>query len=434
MPPRVVAIPKSEKNRDSNELGDGLYPDDSYRPAQAMEEEPFQDPQEQHGGCYTPEPEPESEREAPPPPQRQRKRIERIGDLLRETRLDMGEDLYAIAEYLRIKPGFLIALENSRYDEFPADAYVIGFLRTYANFLGIDGKAAVDRYRYEMAGRRKKPILSMPTPVSEGRAPSGVVMGGAAIALFLIYLIWYGFSSSGRSDVRIAPTLPSTSPSQSSLENPAAAGLTAPLTSSPEAIADPLESPAEATPLPDLAPKAGPLRGIEIPPASPGIVLSSPGISAPLSLIKEEDAEIEKVVLKEPENTQKPPEKQPKSQEKIDDATRKKSEEDSAVAPAPPKEEKAIPSRITIRAKQNTWVMVVDNEGKALLDRVLKSGESYKVPDVSGLSLTTGNGSGIVVSVDGKDLPKISGDTAQVVRNIPLDPRKLQTEFGKSSR
>ena len=57
-------------------------------------------------------------------------KAERIGDTLRKARTDKNDDLYLIAEYLCIKPAFLIALENSRYDEFPADAYVIGFLRT----------------------------------------------------------------------------------------------------------------------------------------------------------------------------------------------------------------------------------------------------------------------------------------------------------------
>jgi hypothetical protein len=58
------------------------------------------------------------------------KPVERIGDSLRAARLNRREDLYPIAEYLRIKPAFLVALENSQYDAFPADAYVIGFLRT----------------------------------------------------------------------------------------------------------------------------------------------------------------------------------------------------------------------------------------------------------------------------------------------------------------
>lgn len=426
-PPRVVAIPKAEKGRNSIALEEDLYPEDSYLSAQASDEDPFQDPPEQYGDGYASPPEPEDRiAKTPPPVPRQRKKIERIGDLLREARLDMDEDLYAIAEYLRIKPAFLIALENSRYDELPADAYVIGFLRTYANFLGIDGKAAVDRYRYEMAGRRKKPVLSMPTPVSEGRAPSGIVMGAAAVALFLIYLIWYGFSSSGRSDVRIAPPLPSTSSSQGSLENPAAAGLTAPVTALPETTTAPEEPSADTTPLADLAPSAGPLRGIEIPPASPGIVLSSPGMSAPLAVIKEEAPQIEKAVMKAPEK--------PKPKEKSDDDALDRNTAKPAETSAPPKEENAVPSRITVRARQNTWVMIVDNEGKALLDRVLKAGESYKVPDGPGLSLTTGNGSGIVVSLDGKDLPRISGDAGQVVRNIPLDPKRLQAELGKSSR
>ena len=151
---------------------------------------------------------------------------DRIGDTLRAARGARGDDLYHIAEYLCIKPAFLIALENSRYDELPADAYVIGFLRTYANFLGVDGKQAVDRYRYEMAGRRRKPVLSMPIPVSEGRAPTGILMVGATVAVLLIYALWYGLSSSNRAEVNTPPALPVAGQASPALPD-AAAGLTA---------------------------------------------------------------------------------------------------------------------------------------------------------------------------------------------------------------
>ncbi|MFA4994018.1 MAG: RodZ domain-containing protein [Bdellovibrionales bacterium] len=371
-----------------------------------------------------------------------------IGDVLREARLRRGDDLYLIAEYLCIKPTFLIALENSRYDEFPADAYVIGFLRSYANFLDIDGKEAVDRYRYEMAGRRKKPILSMPTPVSEGRIPSAIVIVGVVIALIVIYSLWYSFSSSDRAEIRIPPPLPTTAQTLSS-DSSSAAGLTAPVSSaSTETTAAPMST---------------------IPPASPGIIVTADKLtpapkaegtenkeessdkkaelakieSAALEAKKAEEKKLEEKRLEEKKlEEKKAEEKRLLEEKKLEEkkAEEKKLEEAAKVTSISPISSIEVKpeafgvsdgsSRVVIRAMQDSWVMVVDESGTTLFDRVLKTGDVYNVPDQSGLSLTTGNGGGIVLSVDGKELPKVYNGPPRMVRNITLDPNRLMATYG----
>ena len=320
-------------------------------------------------------------------------KLERIGDVLRQARLDKNDDLYLIAEYLRIKPAFLIALENSQYDEFPADAYVIGFLRTYANFLGVDGKEAVDRYRYEMAGRRRKPVLAMPVPVSGGRTPSVVIMVGATIAMLLVYAVWYSISSTSRAVVDIQPPLPTVAQPIDAKPSPpttpaadGAIGLTAPVAVVPAAEPPAAVPPAETTPPVSAAPAdAAPAL-----PASPGIVVMAPPQPSPVP--KEKSAA--------------PEEKKPGNKVYGDPAKT---------------------SRLIIRATQSSWVMVTDSSGKAIFDHVMKTGDIYKVPDKPGLSLTTGNGSGIVLSLDGVDLPAISKGAPHVVRDVALDPDRLKS-------
>jgi cytoskeleton protein RodZ len=388
---------------------------------------------------------------------KQKTRADRIGDVLREARVSRGDDLYQIAEYLCIKPAFLIALENSRYDEFPADAYVIGFLRTYANFLDIDGKEAVDRYRYEMAGRRRKPILSMPIPVSEGRIPSIIVMVGATVALILIYSIWYSFSSYDRAEVRYPPSLPP------AVDAGAAAGLTAPVSSSPAPVpvaetpppapapvsapvAAPVPVPAPAPVAPEKQPEATASPASLIPPASPGIVVTAEKQTpAP----KVENAN-KTPVKKEPAAEEKKPvaeEKKPVVEEKKPEAVAKPevtakpevaAKPEADVQPATEEKkpqvfgETSSSSRVVIRATQDSWVMVVDESGKTLFDHVMKSGETYNVPNKSGLSLTTGNGSGLILSLDGNELSKIASGPPHMIRNIELDPNRLKANYGGS--
>jgi cytoskeleton protein RodZ len=84
-------------------------------------------------------------------------------------------------------------------------------------------------------------------------------------------------------------------------------------------------------------------------------------------------------------------------------------------------------THLTIRAAQSSWILIADSDGKTVFDHVLKPGDTYKVPDTEGLTLTTGNGSGIILNLDGVDLPKLSVGYSHVMRNVPLDPDHLKS-------
>src|SRR3954467_3010142 len=49
-----------------------------------------------------------------------------------------------LATKIRVK--YLRALEDERFDELPSQTYVKGFLRTYADYLGLDGQLYVDEF------------------------------------------------------------------------------------------------------------------------------------------------------------------------------------------------------------------------------------------------------------------------------------------------
>ena len=52
-----------------------------------------------------------------------------VGAVLRERREELGFDLDAVGEALRIKPIYLAALEQSRAEDLPGTTYAIGFIR-----------------------------------------------------------------------------------------------------------------------------------------------------------------------------------------------------------------------------------------------------------------------------------------------------------------
>jgi cytoskeleton protein RodZ len=74
-----------------------------------------------------------------------------IGSSLREARLRQELDFPALEERTKIRPKYLRALEDERFDILPSPTYVKGFLRSYAEALGLDGQPFVDEYNSRFA-------------------------------------------------------------------------------------------------------------------------------------------------------------------------------------------------------------------------------------------------------------------------------------------
>ena len=88
--------------------------------------------------------------------------LETIGQDLRTARLRKGEDLAAIAAALKIRKDHLESLEESNFDRLPGRAYIIGFVRSYSQYLGMDPGESVDRLKAEIAGRNEpnEPVVT----------------------------------------------------------------------------------------------------------------------------------------------------------------------------------------------------------------------------------------------------------------------------------
>jgi cytoskeleton protein RodZ len=69
-----------------------------------------------------------------------------IGNSLREARLRQGLEFPEIEQATKIRGKYLRALEEEQFEVLPAQTYVKGFLRNYADFLGLDGQLYVDEF------------------------------------------------------------------------------------------------------------------------------------------------------------------------------------------------------------------------------------------------------------------------------------------------
>ena len=70
-----------------------------------------------------------------------------IGETLRETRMRAAIDMTEVEAATKIRAKYLRALENEEWDLLPGPTFVKTFLRTYAEYLGLDPRLLVEEYR-----------------------------------------------------------------------------------------------------------------------------------------------------------------------------------------------------------------------------------------------------------------------------------------------
>ena len=82
-----------------------------------------------------------------------------IGATLREARERRGLSLDDVQQSLHFRERYLTALEDERWELLPGEAYTKGFLRTYAEFLGLDGTLYIDEFNERVAAEEEQAIV-----------------------------------------------------------------------------------------------------------------------------------------------------------------------------------------------------------------------------------------------------------------------------------
>ncbi len=337
-----------------------------------------------------------------------------VGATLRAAREGMGKSLPECAKLLRIRQPFLEALEEGRHGDLPGGTYAAGFLRSYAEFLSLDSEEMVRRFREEGAGGFKnRTELTFPSPVSEGRIPGGAVIFLGLILAAVAYGGWYMLSSAETKVTEMVPPLPDrlagvlnrqaslTGEGKMAAETPKPAEEKAkeevvpPLETEeekPAAIQPPAQPQSAAAPEP---PKVEPPK-VEAPKVEPPKV-EAPKVEAP----KVEPPKVE------------PPKPEVVPTTSIPDGKIYGTEYADA--------------RVVLKATgDDCWIQVREVDGSLLMSRLLRRGDSFRVPNRSGLTLMVGNAGSLEVSVDGRKAQAL-GAAGQVRRDIRLDPDKLAT-------
>ena len=323
----------------------------------------------------------------------------RIGSELRDARERLGWSLPDVAAELRIRRPYLEALEDGRVRDLPGQAYAVGFLRTYSVALGLESEDMVRRMKIEAASVHSTKDLRFPAPVPERGLPTGAILLIGIVLAIGVYVGYYKLSGDGR--------LP------------------------PEAV---LPVPQHLTPLaeqvvpPAPAPVPAPAQTATLTPPSGATGVTAPDMSEPPSFGSVPPSSAAAMPLPQAQRAQIAQTATPSPASPL--TTTLAGSPGAAQAAALPTAAQAgagdgAPNAFVLRANADAWVQVREKGGKILLNRILRPGETWPVPDdaATRLLLTTGNAGGTELLVGGKLAPSL-GNAGVVRRDLPLDPER----------
>ena len=314
---------------------------------QPLEEQPVEQPAEQAVAPEVKEPAPKAQK------------ITKVGTMLKEVRQQKGLKLNDIAKKLCVRKLYLDAIEESNYKELPPFPYGIGFIRSYASFLGLNGENIVELYKEETNAAKPKDMHVL-EPQPEASLPGIQYLIISLIAIAAIYAGWIAFSQDEETLSTEAAVEETTSSDNGMIivEEFNTEQMPEETEVLPEDMTESI--PADEGPATDIQPQETPV----------------PIVTEPVKETKEE----------------------PKTE--------------AAAKPA-------IPDKgVFVEVLTETWVEVKDGT-KLYLSKVLQPGSTYKVPEGSGMILSLGKYDGANVYINGK-LTKVARPGKKT--NIALDP------------
>lgn len=299
-----------------------------------------------------------------------------VGQILAQTRKDKGASLQQVSDFLNIRKGLLKALEEGRDDDLPGMVYAIGFIKGYADFLGLDGEALVKQYKQERGAIQERVPLDIPAAETESRLPDQKILMIAGGLLILIGMVLYFILAEDSQKQQVVKQTPDV-----------------------EAVFDR-----------ETLDKAGVEQvnlDAEIDAQAPNDLSEDNGSQTdqPIDFVQDLKAAQEK-----------------QSEQEVQSTT--SNDLNSANARATIYGAGNVDHRVAIEAERSSWVEITNDKGDVLLSRVMKKGDQYYVPVNETTILTTGNAGGLKIYVDG-EYAGLAGRAGEVLRNYEITPDGL---------
>jgi len=345
--------------------------------------------------------------------------VDSIGQILRNARLGQDKSIQEASQTLKIRQIYLEAIENNKFAQLPGKIYIIGFIKTYAEYLQLDGEEIIRAYKTGNLEESINTNLTFPTIVPEDGMPNKLTLLFGFIIAIAGYGGWYYYNNNNSSIESREPLNKSEAPKSSLVEK-----------LKTKNTSDMSQTPTQE----NTATKSDPPKSEkEIKNADQKSSIKV-GLNTEVSKILSEKQNISGKYNQDIEpqpplqNSNKPLSLKTNIKDKISTLDLK-TKVVKVTKPLKPKllaKNKVIESsRIIIRALSDSYLQVRNKSlNQILITRLLKKGSTYNVPNQKGLSLITGNAGALEIFVDGQKVPPI-GPIGSVRRNVLLVPKDL---------
>jgi hypothetical protein len=115
--------------------------------------------------------------------------MDQLGSIFKEARAKTNKNLDDASKETKIAKKYLLAIENEEFDVFPGETYLIGFMRNYAQFLGLDPDEIVLKYKDYKIQEQPAPIEQLTARPRNTRRYMVLAVIGAAVLVVVITLL-----------------------------------------------------------------------------------------------------------------------------------------------------------------------------------------------------------------------------------------------------
>lgn len=294
-----------------------------------------------------------------------------VGDILRRAREERGQSLADVERDLRIRASQIHAIEQGDIERLPGRVYAIGFVRSYAEYLQLDGNKMVSLFKAQSGSRAQNPELHFPIPAKDSKLPSLKLIAASLIATVALI----GYYNQGYQAVR-----------------------------------------EELNYVPSVEEVFGEGAQDDVLPSADLVSYEAP-VEAQDSSDQNSINFAENVVGTEPA------------------AGVDKEAPDNQISEQPRTTDEAVSSEVSEASQdiilniiESSWVEITNQEGRVIVSRVLDEGDQYFVPHRPDLKMSLGNAGGVRVNIGEIEIGTL-GQQGEVIKDIVLDATSLQEKY-----
>ena len=283
-------------------------------------------------------------------------RLSSIGKLCIDARLKKGLTQEQAATLLKVRVKIIRDFEEGKNIDLPGLAYKVGFVRSYSRLLDLDGDLLVEEFKEGLELNSFKEEYKFLTPELN---KNNFLPIGAVVSVFIAILSYTGWYYSDRSNKIEQISYPKTEDTSSKMA--------------------------------------------EIDNNSYVIIEENFSNNFPFSKSNNNKNKGQEVNLKKNLNDNK-----------VDNINLNNTELSATATERDPSKE------MVLKATGNSWVEIEDMEGNVLMTRLMRSGETYVVPKINGLTFNTGNAGALSLSDGDILIPKL-GEVGEIINSQPLN-------------